>query len=105
MVNHGSPVAPYRQIAAVLRARIESGEYQPGQRLPSIATLMQEYGVAHLTANKALRLLVTEGLAELSPGMGFYVAPGERELTGQRTTRQHQRRRGSVRPGARDGPD
>jgi len=25
------------------------------------------------TANKALRLLVTEGLAELSPGMGFYV--------------------------------
>ena len=33
----------------------------------------QEYGVARLTANKALRLLVTEGLAVLSPGMGFYV--------------------------------
>jgi GntR family transcriptional regulator len=73
MVNHGSPVAPYRQIAAVLRGRIERGEYEPGQRLPSINDLMQEYGVAHLTANKALRLLVTEGLAELSPGMGFYV--------------------------------
>lgn len=73
MVDHGSPVAPYRQIAAILRGRIESGEYQPGQRLPSINTLMQEYGVAHLTANKALRLLATEGLAELSPGMGFYV--------------------------------
>jgi DNA-binding GntR family transcriptional regulator len=29
--------------------------------------------VARLTANKALRLLVTEGLAVLSPGMGFYV--------------------------------
>jgi DNA-binding GntR family transcriptional regulator len=28
------------------------------------------YGVARLTANKALRLLVTEGLAVLSPGMG-----------------------------------
>ena len=73
MVDHGSPVAPYRQIAAVLRGRIERGEYTPGQRLPSINDLMQEYGVAHLTANKALRLLVTEGLAELSPGMGFYV--------------------------------
>jgi len=73
MVDHGSPVAPYRQIAAVLRARIQSGEYQAGQRLPSINHLMQEYGVAHLTANKALRLLVAEGLAELSPGMGFYV--------------------------------
>ena len=73
MVDHGSPVAPYRQIAAVLRGRIESGQYQPGQRLPSINDLMGEYGVAHLTANKALRLLAAEGLAELSPGMGYYV--------------------------------
>jgi len=73
MVDHGSPVAPYQQIAAILRGRIERGEYEPGQRLPSIMTLMQEYGVAHLTANKALRLLVAEGLAEMSPGRGFYV--------------------------------
>jgi GntR family transcriptional regulator len=73
MVNHGSPIAPYRQIAAILRGRVERGEYEAGQRLPSINDLMQEYGVAHLTANKALRLLAAEGLAELSPGMGYYV--------------------------------
>ncbi len=75
MVNHGSAVAPYRQIAAILRSRIEAGEYAPGQRLPGIHDLMQEYGVAHLTANKALRVLVDEGLAELSRGRGFYVKP------------------------------
>ena len=73
MVNHGSSIAPYRQIAAILRGRIERGEYAAGQRLPGINDLVQEYGVAHLTANKALRLLVAEGLAELSPGRGFYV--------------------------------
>jgi GntR family transcriptional regulator len=73
MVDHGSAVAPYQQIASILRGRIQSGEYKPGQRLPSITSLMQEYGVAHLTANKALRMLVAEGLAELSPGRGFYV--------------------------------
>ena len=73
MVDHGSATAPYRQIAAILRGRIERGEYEAGQRLPGIKDLMDEYGVAHLTANKALRLLVTEGLAELSPGRGFYV--------------------------------
>jgi DNA-binding GntR family transcriptional regulator len=72
MVNHGSAVAPYRQIAQILRERIESGEYEPGQRLPSIKDLMDEYGVAHLTANKALRVLVAEGLAVLSPGRGYY---------------------------------
>jgi DNA-binding GntR family transcriptional regulator len=73
MIDRDSPVAAYRQVAAILRGRIESGEYRPAQRLPSINDLVQEYGVARLTANKALRLLVAEGLAELSPGMGFYV--------------------------------
>jgi GntR family transcriptional regulator len=49
-----------------------AGEYAPGQRLPSITDLMQTFGVAHLTANKALRLLADDGLAELSPGRGYY---------------------------------
>jgi DNA-binding GntR family transcriptional regulator len=49
------------------------GVARPGRRLPSITDLIGEYGVAHLTANKALRPLVTEGLAELSPGRGYYV--------------------------------
>ena len=73
MVDHASPVAPYRQVAAILRQRVSSGEYAPGQRLPSIADLVQEYGIARTTAGKALRLLVAEGLAEMSPGMGVYV--------------------------------
>jgi DNA-binding GntR family transcriptional regulator len=72
-IDRDSPVAAYRQVAGFLRARIERGEYAPGQRLPSINDLVQTYGVARLTANKALRLLVTEGLAEISPGMGAYV--------------------------------
>ena len=56
-----------------VRARIESGDLAPGARLPSIATLTQEYGIARTTAGKALRLLVDEGLAEMSPGMGTFV--------------------------------
>ena len=73
MVDHGSVVAPYRQIAAILRGRIESGEYGPGQRLPGIHDLMGEFGVAALTARKALKVLSDDGLAELSRGRGFYV--------------------------------
>jgi GntR family transcriptional regulator len=73
MIDYDSPVAPYRQVAAILRARIESGDLAPGSRLPSIATLTQEYGIARTTAGKALRLLVDEGLAEMSPGMGTFV--------------------------------
>lgn len=73
MIDYDSPVAPYRQVAAILRGRIESGDLTPSSRLPSIATLTQEYGIARTTAAKALRLLVDEGLAEMSPGMGTFV--------------------------------
>ena len=73
MVDYESSVAPYRQVAAVLRGRIESGTYPPGRRLPSVNDLVGEFGVARTTAAKTLRLLVAEGLAELSPGMGYYV--------------------------------
>lgn len=80
-VDHDSNVPPYRQVAAFLRARIDSGELTPRQRLPSIAGLVQEYGIARTTASKALRVLIDEGLAEMVPGWGTYVAehlPGQR---------------------------
>ena len=72
-VDHDSNVPPYRQVAAILRERIGSGELGPHQRLPSIAGLVQEYGIARTTAAKALRVLVDEGLAEVVPGWGTYV--------------------------------
>jgi GntR family transcriptional regulator len=73
-VDHESNVPPYRQVAAILRARIQSGELAPRQRLPSIADLVQEYGIARTTASKALKVLVDERLAEMVPGWGTYVA-------------------------------
>jgi len=73
MIDYESSTAPYRQVAAILRERIISGQYRPGSRLPSINDLVGEFGVARTTAGKALRLLVDEGMAELSQGMGFYV--------------------------------
>ena len=65
---------PYRQIAADLRDRIERGELAPGDMLPSIARLSQEYGVAKGTAVKALALLHDEGLTVTVPGLGTFVA-------------------------------
>jgi len=67
----GTPV--YQQLAAILRAQIESGELEPDRPLPSLISLMQTYGVARETARKAQRVLVTEGLARVVPGRGVYV--------------------------------
>ena len=73
MIDYESATPVYRQVAAILRGRIEDGTYQPGRRLPSITGLVQEFGIAQLTARKALHALVVEGLAEMTPGMGTYV--------------------------------
>lgn len=67
------PVAPWRQIAQIYRDKIESGELQAGDRVPSIRTLAQEYEVATTTAQKVIEALRDEGLIVTSP-MGAFVA-------------------------------
>jgi GntR family transcriptional regulator len=49
-------------IAKDLRAAIRSGTYKPGDRLPSEAALMSNYGVARMTARHGLSMLKDEGL-------------------------------------------
>lgn len=74
-IDRYSDVWPYVQIAEQLAAEIRSGQREPGSRLPSIVTLVQQYSVNRKTAQKALQLLGEMGLARLSPGMGWEVAP------------------------------
>lgn len=77
-VDHGSAVPPYLQLAGILRAQIMSGELAPGQQLPSLTWLMQEYGLARNTVRKAVRVLRDEGLVRAVPGWGTYVTGQER---------------------------
>ena len=72
-VDYDSDVPPYRQVAAELRARILSGELAPKARLPSIETLVQEYGIARATARKVRKVLLDEGLVRTVTGWGTYV--------------------------------
>ena len=60
-------------IAGELRTRIKSGEFAPGDALPSITRLAQEYEVAKTTAQKALQVLKDEGLARGVQGWGTMV--------------------------------
>jgi GntR family transcriptional regulator len=68
-----APIPRYRQIAAILRARIESGELQPERPIPSEAQIEQEFGVARATARHAVAVFRDEGLVVTVPGMGTYV--------------------------------
>jgi GntR family transcriptional regulator len=72
-IDRAAQAPAWKQIAASLRAGIGDGTYPPGTALPSINRLVQDWGVARRTANKALMHMATEGLAEKEPGMGYYV--------------------------------
>lgn len=60
-------------IAKDLRAAIRSGTYKPGDRLPSEAALMSNYGVARMTARHGLSMLKDEGLTVTRHGSGVFV--------------------------------
>lgn len=71
-VDPDSATPLYVQVAAILRARIESGEIT--SRLPSLRTITQEYGVSHITAEKAIQALRDAGLVVTVVGKGTFVA-------------------------------
>ncbi len=67
-------------VASSLRCQIESGEIQPSQRLGSSAEIAAAYGVATMTADRAVRRLVAEGLLTRVQGRGTFVLPARRRF-------------------------
>ncbi len=63
----------YRRLAAHYREAIESGALLPGDRLPSVRTLMDRHGVSLSTALQACRQLESDGWLEARPRSGNYV--------------------------------
>jgi DNA-binding GntR family transcriptional regulator len=64
----------YEQLAAILRAMIESGELAPRDPLPSEPYLMQTHGLSRDTVRHALDVLRAEGLIQTFSGRGTFVA-------------------------------
>lgn len=75
--QRGRAPAKYRQIAAALRARIESGEFPVGSQLPTKQALMDAYAAADGTVNGALRELREIGMVETRQGAGSFVVSAE----------------------------
>ncbi|MFD8977190.1 MULTISPECIES: GntR family transcriptional regulator [unclassified Streptomyces] len=65
----------YLQLADVIAARIATGEYAPDRMIPTPARLAEEYGIAVLTARRAMQELRRHELIYTVPGKGSFVAP------------------------------
>jgi len=67
------PHAPYMLIVYALLEKIKSGELKPGDRVPSVAELVEAYNVSHSTARRALAKLKDMGMTDTVPGYATFV--------------------------------
>ena len=68
------PIPPSsREIADDLSARIRSGEYPPGSKLPTLRELAALYSVSVSTIQRALDRVDERGLIISSQGRGTFV--------------------------------
>ncbi len=72
-IGKGSATPLYEQITCYVRESIQSGEYKPGELLPSEADFQQYFGVSRITVRRALKLLCEEGVLRSVQGKGTYV--------------------------------
>ena len=80
MLNIKSPIPLYHQLADIILAKIRSGEYPPGSRIPSENSLASCYGIGRPTARQATDFLVRKRLLMRKRGSGTFVCEPQKEL-------------------------
>ena len=67
------PIPLHHQVYLDLKAALDAGEWQPGNRLPTERDLAARYGCSLITIRRALGELVREGRLERTRGRGTFV--------------------------------
>jgi len=69
-----SPELPSARVTEDLRRRLESGEWDSGEALPSVGKLADHYSASRTTIGKALKVLESDGLVTIVPRWGTFRA-------------------------------
>ena len=76
MDNLAESLPIYIRIVEGVKEAILSGQLKEEQQLPSTTHLSKEYSINIATVNKAINVLVDEGLAYKKRGIGMFVSKG-----------------------------
>ncbi len=77
-IDKESAAPLYLQLAHAIREKIDKGELKPGDKLPTVRTLLSQTGLSDGTIRHAYELLAREGALDMSQGRGTFVcAPRE----------------------------
>ncbi|AUG87235.1 helix-turn-helix DNA-binding protein [Streptomyces phage Omar] len=71
----------WRQVAEIIRKRVDDGTYAAGEAIPSTVQLAAEFDVSTSTMRKALVALIEDGTLWAEPGMGTYARDAEKPPT------------------------
>ena len=74
-------LALYEQVKEHIVRKIQDGSWPAGHRLPSEHELVVQFGISRMTANRALRELVTQGRVVRVAGVGSFVAENKPQST------------------------
>ncbi|EFH86824.1 GntR family transcriptional regulator [Ktedonobacter racemifer] len=74
MQSRKSPLPRYYQLKEIMREKVTSGDWKPGDLIPSERELGEQYGISRMTARQALTELVNEGLFYREQGKGTFVS-------------------------------
>ena len=62
------------QIRDNLRAKIKAGIYKPGEKLPSVRLIADEWQASHMTVRRAVDFMIQNDELIGRPGRGIFVA-------------------------------
>jgi GntR family transcriptional regulator len=71
---HKKGVTLYSRVESILRNRILSGQYEPGEKLPTVNEMASQFEVSKITVRGAVERLQREGLLLGRSGKGVFVA-------------------------------
>jgi GntR family transcriptional regulator len=80
MLNSRSPIPLYHQLADIILAKIRSGEYPPGSRIPSENSLAARYSIGRPTVRQSTDLLVRKRILTRRRGSGTFVCEKQKEV-------------------------
>jgi GntR family transcriptional regulator len=73
-INRNARLPLYSQLYDILREKIFSSEWRPGDMIPPESELIEIYHVSRTTVRQVLEMLVNEGLIFRQQGRGTFVA-------------------------------
>lgn len=96
MLDKKSPIPVYYQLRNIIQKKIQNGDYQEGDLIPSERELSESYGISRMTVRQALNHMVAEGLLVREKGRGTFVAKRKIEQRNIDSFSESARRKGLV---------